>query len=213
MVNAGYTSRDQETVKRHIEEHKKEATPAPESTPTAYEVNTKLIYFDDEVDEIEVIGNRTSGEGEFVLLCDREEIYVGIGSDHTDRELEVISIIKSKQICPNIMSRRVWRLREVRRDWDEMMLRSWVKNDNGMKILYQEASLSKIMRPENLMAFIQNKLDDRNLSGMIIYSGTIPILTENTNYNDYFEVDLLNPKTGQKLGCSYAVRILDYLKG
>ncbi|MDP2969870.1 MAG: DUF2848 family protein, partial [Deltaproteobacteria bacterium] len=64
MVNAGYTGRDQEKVRKHIEELKKEGVPAPDSTPTAYEMISKLVYFDE---EIEVIGERTSGEAEYVL--------------------------------------------------------------------------------------------------------------------------------------------------
>ncbi len=213
MVNAGYTGRDQEAVRKHIEELKKEGIPAPESTPTAYEVNTRLIYLDEETDEIEVIGNKTSGEAEFVLLCQGREVYVGVGSDHTDRELEVASIIKSKQICPNLMSRRVWRLKDAKEDWDEMILRSWVKNDNRARILYQEAPLKKMMTPEDLMAFVKDKMDDKNLDGVVIYSGTIPILTGETNYNNYFEVELFNPRTGKKIGLTYGVKVLDYLKG
>ena len=213
MVNAGYTGRDQEAVKKHIEELKEEGIIGPESTPTAYEVNTQLIYFDDEVEEIEVIGNKTSGEAEFILLCHGKGVYVGVGSDHTDRELEVISIIKSKQICPNLMSRRVWLLKDVRKDCDELMLRSWVKNDKGMKILYQEAPLSRMVTPEDLMVFVQDEMDDKNLEGVVIYSGTIPTLTNGANYNNYFEVELSNPKTGKKLHCSYKVRVLDYLRG
>lgn len=210
MVNAGYTGRNQQEVRKHIEELKREGIPAPTSTPTAYEVITKLIYFDE---EIEVVGEKTSGEAEFVLLCQGEEVYVGAGSDHTDRELEAISIIKSKQICPNTMSRRVWRLKNVRKDWDEMILRSWVKNEEGIKILYQEAPLAKLMTPEDLMAFVKDKLDDKNLEGVVIYSGTIPILVDETKYSHYFEVELYNPKTDKKLDCSYQVRVLNYLRG
>jgi hypothetical protein len=210
MVNAGYTGRDQEAVKHHIEELKREGIPAPESTPTAYEVISKLIYFDP---EIEVIGNKTSGEAEFVLLCSGQEVYVGVGSDHTDRELESVSIIKSKQVCPNVMAPDVWRLKDVRKDWDKVILRSWVATDNGEKVLYQEAPLSVMMTPEDLMSFVKNKMEDKRLDGVVIYSGTIPLLTGETNYNDYFEVDLLNPKTGKSLSLIYRVKVLDYLKG
>jgi len=210
MVDAGYTGRNQEAVKRHIEELKREGVPAPDSVPAAFEVITKLIYFDD---EIEVIGEKTSGEAEFVLLCSGKDVYVGVGSDHTDRELEPISVIKSKQMCPNVMSSRVWRLQDVRKEWDEMMLRSWVENDEGMRTLYQEAPLSAMMTPEQLMEFVKDRLDDKNLEGVVIYSGTVPILTEKTNYNHYFEVELQNPKKGKKLGCHYRVKVLNYLGG
>jgi len=210
MVNAGYTGRNQEAVKQHIEELKKEGIPAPESTPTAYEVISKLVYFDP---EIEVIGNKTSGEAEFVLLCSGQEVYVGVGSDHTDRELESVSIIKSKQVCPNVMAGRVWRLKDVRQGWDKMILRSWVATDRGEKVLYQEAPLSVMMTPEDLMSFVNNKMADKRLDGVVIYSGTIPLLREKPNYNNYFKVELYNPDNGKRLNCAYNIHILDYLMG
>jgi hypothetical protein len=210
VVNAGYTGRNQEAVRMHIEELKREGIPAPESTPTAYEVISKLVYCDD---EIEVIGERTSGEAEFVLLCSQKEGYVGIGSDHTDRELEVASIIKSKQICPNVMGNRVWRLSNVRSHWDEMILRSWVKDPDGKKTIYQESPLATMMTPEDLMAFIRGKVDDRNLEGLLIFSGTVPLIPESTNFGDYFEAELANPRIDQKLSCKYLVKRLDYLRG
>jgi hypothetical protein len=210
MVNAGYTGRDQEKVRRHIEELKKEGVPAPESTPTAYEMITRLIYFDE---EIEVVGEKTSGEAEYVLLCSADEIYVGLGSDHTDRELESVSIIKSKQVCPNMMSSRLWRLKEVRKDWDEMILRGWTKNEEGQKILYQEAQLSAMMTPEDLMDFVKKKSIDKNIEGTMIFSGTIPLLTGTFVYGPYFEAELFNPRAERKLNLSYQVRALDYLRG
>lgn len=50
---------------------------------------------------------------EFVLFIDREDIFVEVGSDHTDRELERHSIIKSKQICQNVVLKNVWKYKEV----------------------------------------------------------------------------------------------------
>ena len=210
MVNAGYTGRNQEAVRKHIEELKKEGIAAPESTPTAYEVISKLVYCDD---EIEVIGRRTSGEAEFVLLCTQNEVFVGVGSDHTDRDLEVASIIKSKQICPNVMCNRVWRLSQVRSRWDETILRSWVKDPNGKRLLYQESPLKTMMTPEDLMAFVRGKVDDHKLEGLLIFSGTVPLIPEHTNFGDYFEAELALPGGKQKLSCTYSVKVLDYLQG
>jgi len=210
MVNAGYTGRDQEKVRKHIEELKKEGVPSPESTPTAYEMITQLVYFDQ---EIEVIGRKTSGEAEYVLLCSGDEVYVGVGSDHTDRELESVSIIKSKQVCPNILSDRLWRLKEIRKEWDEIVLRGWTKNEEGKRIPYQESPLSAMMNPEDLMDFIQNRVDDKNLNGVVIFSGTIPMLTGEFVYGSYFEAELFNPRNGKKLNLSYQIQVLDYLRG
>ena len=210
MINAGYTGRDQESIRRHVEELEKEGIPAPDSTPAAYEVISKLLYFDD---QIEVVGDKTSGEAEYVLLCAGKDVYVGVGSDHTDRELESVSIIKSKQVCPNLMSNRVWNLKDVRKDWDDILLRSWVRSHQGEKVLYQHAPLSAILAPEELMAFVKNRLDDGNLDGVVIFSGTVGILPEKINFGNYFEAELSNPRTGRKLSCAYTVRILNYLRG
>ena len=60
---------------------------------------------------------------------------------------------------------------------------------------------------------MREKLDDRNLEGVMIYSGTVPILTEKTLYGRYFEVELFNPKNRRRLTCAYRVKVLDYLKG
>lgn len=210
IVNAGYTGRDQGAVKKHIEDLKREGIPAPDSTPQAYEIISQLIYLDE---EIEVIGEKTSGEAESVLLCTENDVYVGVGSDHTDRELESVSIIKSKQVCPNIMSNHVWNLKDVRKDWDEIMLRSWVKIDQNEKTLYQEAPLAAMMTPEDLMEFVKNKMDDKNLDGVVIYSGTVPIIPDKINYKDYFEVEIYNPRNGKRLSCAYKIKVLDYLRG
>lgn len=210
MINAGYTGRDQEKVRKHIEELKKEGVPAPQSTPTAYEMITERVYFDR---EIEVIGRKTSGEAEYVLLCSGDEIYVGVGSDHTDRELESVSIIKSKQICPNLLSDRLWRLEEVKEDWDDLILKSWVMDEKGQKVLYQESALLAMMRPESLMDFVRNKLDNQDLKGVVIFSGTIPALKGEFVYSPYFEVELFNPQSQKRLSLSYQVQVLDYLKG
>ncbi len=209
MVNAGYTGRDQEKVKKHIQELRKEGVSAPASTPTAYEVISQLIVLDR---EIEVIGDKTSGEAEFVLLCQGDDTYVGVGSDHTDRELETVSIIKSKQVCPNVMSERVWNLKEVRKDWDQIRLRSWVKNEAGERVVYQEAPLSALLPPEDLLAFLKNALDDRNLDGMAIFSGTVAIIPEKIHYSSYFEAELHHPQRKRKLNCSYGIKVLNYLK-
>ena len=208
MVNAGYTGRNQEAVRSHIEELKKEGVPAPEETPTLYPVASNLIIIND---SLEVVDEFTSGEAEFVLLLDGTKIYVGVGSDHTDRKLEVSSIIKAKQICPNVISPVVWLYEEIKDCWDDMTLRSWVEK-NGQKILYQEAKLRAIMSVEDILAFVKSKVIDSNLDGMIIYSGTIPVLGGETVYGDGFVVELYNPKNNDSLFCGYRIRLLDYMR-
>ena len=96
MVNAGYVGKNQEEVRRHIRELAEKGIPGPTSTPTLYPVVCTALTTES---TIEVYENETSGEVEYVLLVVTEdEIYVGLGSDHTDRHLEETDIPRAKQI-------------------------------------------------------------------------------------------------------------------
>ena len=52
-------------------------------------------------------------------------IWVGLGSDHTDRKAETIGIALSKQLCAKVLGRTLWRLEEIADRWDRLMLRSF----------------------------------------------------------------------------------------
>jgi hypothetical protein len=209
MVNAGYVGRDQEAVKKHIEELKREGIPAPPEIPTLFPVASYLIATGG---VLEVVETMTSGEAEFVLFLKEGEMYVGVGSDHTDRRLEADSIIKSKQMCPNVTSPVVWPYRDVEETWDGLELRGWVKKD-GERILYQEAKLSTILGPEDLLSFVKGKIKDTDLEGMVIFSGTIGAIGGEMISGEGFEVELHNPLTDDSLRCEYEVRLLDYVEG
>ena len=207
MVNAGFVGRDREAVRRHIEELRKEGVPVPEKVPTLYPVAS---YFITTGDMLEVVDESTSGEAEFVLLLQKGKMYVGVGSDHTDRKLEASSIIKAKQICPNVVSSVVWPYEELKDVWDDLVLRSWVKKD-GQRIPYQETKLSSIMSVEDILSFVRSKVKDGDLDGMVIYSGTVPSLGGEIIYGEGFEVELHNPQANDSLRCKYKVKLLDYL--
>jgi hypothetical protein len=208
MVNAGYVGRDQEAVRKHIEELKREGIPAPDSTPTLYPVICELLTTRR---DIEVVGEKTSGEVEYVLLVEDGRCLVGVGSDHTDRDMEAIDITKSKQLAPNVMCSDVWALDELEAHWDALMLRSWVHLE-GKRVLYQEAALNAILPPRDLIAFVQSKLKEGELNELVIFSGTIPILTNGIIYGDSFEVGLEDPVLDRTLSCSYVVKQLAYLR-
>lgn len=208
MVNAGFVGRDREAVRRHIEELKKEGVPVPEEVPTLYPVASYLITTGD---ALEVVDESTSGEAEFALLLEGGKIYVGAGSDHTDRDLEASSIIKAKQICPNVISSVVWLYEEVKQVWDALVLRSWVER-GGQRILYQQTKLASIMSAEDIISFVRSKVKDGDLDGTVIYSGTVSALGGKIIYGESFEVELHNSQTNDSLWCRYKVRLLDYLK-
>ena len=208
MVNAGFAARDQEMVNKHIQELGKEGVPAPKETPTLYPVSPYMIT---QEDTIFALDGRTSGEAEFVLLVNEDRFYVAIGSDHTDRDLEIASISKSKQIYPNIVSKEVWLLNDIEDLWDSLVLRSWVVVGND-RTLYQEAQLGALLAPDTLLNLVRTRLKDSALDRLAIYSGTIPVLSGKITFGQGFEVELLNPLNQMRLTCSYKIRVMDYLR-
>jgi hypothetical protein len=213
MVNAGYVGRNLEAVEAHIEELRREGVTPPPSVPMLFPVLSDNITTGN---EIEVVSSKTSGEVEFVLLVHREDIFVGVGSDHTDRDLERQSIIKSKQICPNLLSRKVWRYKEVEPRWDELLLQSWVRRDHGdEEILYQKASLGSILSAANLLELVKSRMDDwlDGKEGLVIFSGTIPTLTKDFIYGSSFRGELIDSRLNRMLTCDYRIKKLDYISG
>jgi hypothetical protein len=205
MVNAGYTGRNQAEVRKHIEELAKKGIPGPTTTPTLYPVIRRALVKDS---EIEVYSRETCGEAEYVLLIENDSrIYVGLGSDHTDRKLEEWDIPRAKQICPNVIGETVWELEDVAGHWDELGLRCR-QTVNGKEILYQEGKLARLMAPRELMAFVRSKIGGP-LDGTIIFSGTLAALTGGFVYGDRFYAEMADPKLNRRLTVEYRIRSLE----
>jgi Protein of unknown function (DUF2848) len=102
-------------------------------------------------DRIEVSGPHSSGEVEFVLFGTPGRIFVGLGSDHTDRKVETYSVTVSKQMCDKPIAPVLWELDEVSGHWDQMILRSqaWI---DGARVLYQEGRLDGMLPVAELIA-------------------------------------------------------------
>lgn len=210
MVNAGYVGRDREAVMAHIEELRREGIPPPPSVPLIFPVLSHNITTSN---CIEVVSSKTSGEAEYVLLLDGGRVLVGVGSDHTDRELEKHSIVQSKQVCQNILSSSVWDYEEVRSLWDELLIRSWVKQGGSDgEVLYQSASLCTIIPAEGIMDLVKSRLVGGVSDGLVIFSGTVPIVTGQVIYGNYFRSELMDPSSGRCLSCGYEVKVLDYVQ-
>lgn len=208
IINAGFVGRNRQAIDAHIEEMRREGIPPPTSVPALYPLTADNITT---AEQIQVLGPDTSGEAEYVLLVQSpDEIFVGAGSDHTDRLLERQSIEKSKQICKNIASSKVWRLRDVERDWDQLVLQSWVSK-NGEQTLYQKAALCTILPPRQLLDFVWSRMKTPCQEGLVVFSGTIPMLGGKFICGDRFRVKLQNPRTGRSLECIYECSVLDVL--
>lgn len=208
LLMAGFTGRKQKVARKHVEELRKHGVEAPKKIPAFYVVPNHLVATDG---EIEVLGNQTSGEVEPVLLFHGGEIYLGVGSDHTDRELEKSSIAKSKVMCPKVLCRELWSFKDVRKRWDRFVLRSWL-GDGRRKKLYQEARLSTFLPPEELIRLTRSHIRGANLEGMVLFLGTIPIKGSGFGFASTFTGELLDESSKRGLGFSYRIRPMGWLK-
>ena len=206
VVNCGFTGRDEDAVQAHIEELEEEGVPAPNEFPTFYPKPHHLLTTGG---EIEVAGARTSGEAEYVLLPTEDEVYVGVGSDHTDRVLEREDVLTSKLVCQNVMGDRLWRLDELADRWDELVLQSWVVDD-GDRVPYQEATLDAILPPDELLSLVEDRLRVP-LAGTVIFSGSVATTTDELRPGERFAAELSAPNGDRRLSCEYDVTVVDWL--
>jgi hypothetical protein len=146
-VIAGWTGRDPVARDKHIAELEAIGIARPASTPIYYRVAARRLTTED---SIEVSGTESSGEVEFVLIGWQGRIFVGVGSDHTDRKVETYSVTVSKQMCDKPIAPVLWELEEVADHWDQMILRSfaWIE---GARVLYQEGTLDGMLPVEELI--------------------------------------------------------------
>jgi Protein of unknown function (DUF2848) len=165
-VIAGWTGRDPVARDKHIAELEAIGIARPASTPIYYRVAARRLTTDD---SIEVSGSETSGEVEFVLIGWQGRIFVGVGSDHTDRKVETYSVTVSKQMCDKPIAPVLWELEEVIGHWDQMILRShaWI---GGKRVLYQEGTLDSMLPVKEL---IQRGFGAKGLpDGCAMFGGT-----------------------------------------
>jgi hypothetical protein len=147
-VIAGWTGRDPVARDKHIAELEAIGIARPASTPIYYRVSARRLTT---ADSIEVCGGDSSGEVEFVLIGWQGRIFVGAGSDHTDRKVETYSVTVSKQMCDKPIAPVLWELEEVADHWDRMILRSFAWID-GRRVLYQEGTLDGMLPVGELIA-------------------------------------------------------------
>lgn len=131
-------------------------------------------------------------------------LWIGLGSDHTDRQAETVGVSLSKQLCAKPVSRRLWRFAEVEPHWESLVLRSYIRV-NGTRRLYQEGSVAA-MRP--LPELIKLYGGGKSLtSGTAMFCGTLAVKGE-ISPADSFEMELTDPILRRKISHSYRVRAL-----
>ena len=197
-VIAGWTGRDPVARDKHIAELEAIGIARPATTPIYYRCSACRITL---ADRIEVSGGDSSGEVEFVLIGWQGRIFVGCGSDHTDRKVEAYSVTVSKQMCDKPMASVLWELEEVIGHWDKMILRSWALID-GARVLYQEGTLDAMLPVKDLIerGFGGKRLPD----GCAMFGGTFAA-KGGIRPASRFEFELEDPVLKRKIGHGYDV--------
>ncbi len=202
LVIAGWAGRVQSAIDEHIEELKEIGVTPPSRTPLFYRVAANQFT---SAPGIQVLGEKTSGEVEVVLIGSDQGTLVGIGSDHTDREAEAWSVAHSKQVCAKPVSAHVWQLDSVIDHWDELQMASFATID-GKEVLYQEGPVTGLLHPAELLR--RFGLDKAELApGQAMLCGTLPVIGE-LRPAQAFRMVLKDPVSGRELQHRYKIHTL-----
>jgi hypothetical protein len=201
LVIAGWTSRDVSHLDHHIEELKAIGVQPPSKVPLYYRATVNLLT---QADRIQVLGDGTSGEVEAVLVGAADRLWVTVGADHTDRELECYGVAAAKQACPKVVARSAWRFEDVEPHWDRLVLRSFIV-EGGSRTLYQEGPLAGIRTPRDLISGWHN--DKRLPAGVVMFCGTLPAIGA-IRPASRFAMELDDPVLGRTLSHAYEVQAL-----
>ena len=200
LVIAGWTGRDKAAVEHHIAELAAIGVQRPRTVPCFYRLGANLLVTERELD---VVGEDSSGEVEFVLVSAVDGLYVGVGSDHTDRKVEAYGVTVSKQMCPKPVGPELWRFTDVEAHWDRLVLRSHVTR-GGKRLLYQEGPVMKMLAPQELIARFPDS-PGKLSAGTVMFCGTLAVQGE-IGGGERFEIELHDPVKNRSLRHEYATR-------
>ena len=194
----GFAGRDSAGVMAHIRElNEQYGVPAPARIPTIFTCDACLLT---KREDLHFVGEETSGEAECVLFLQEGELFVGVGSDHTDRGLEKESIPKAKQVCPKPVGGTLWAFDDVRDHWDKLQLRAW-HTENGVETLCQNGTLAELLAPGDVLREMRERVGA--IDPAAVYCGTVP-MREPTR-GTHFRCELYDPVLDRRLTCAYGI--------
>ncbi|AVO37156.1 DUF2848 domain-containing protein [Pukyongiella litopenaei] len=194
---AGWTGRDGAAVRHHIDELADLGVAPPSQVPLYYRVSHALLT---QAPVIEVLGESSSGEVEPLLIRQGGKTWLGLASDHTDRDLEAHSVAASKQACAKPMASGVWDVDELRDRLDSLVLRCEIR-ENGDWVTYQDGTLASIRPLQDLMTGAGLGDNAAMLCGTLGAIGGVRPASE-------YRMRMEDPATGRQIALEYAVRTL-----
>jgi len=188
-----------DALNHHIEELAAIGVPRPSSVPVFYRNAATNVV---QTGRLEVLGPDTSGEVEPVIVALNDGLWIGLGSDHTDRKAETMGIALSKQLCGKVMGGALWKFEDIAPHWDRIIIRAYAKID-GERVLYQEGPLALMRDPVDLMtrygrAFVANT---------IIFCGTIGA-KGGIRPAARFDMELEDPVLNRRMTYGYDITVL-----
>lgn len=199
VVIGGWTGRDKAAIDHHIDELAKIGVQAPKKTPMFYFVSVSRLTT---ADAIDVIGDGSSGEVEYILINHHNRIWVGVASDHTDRVHEHIGITVAKQLCDKPIATEFWPLDEVEGHWDQIRIRSIIR-ECGEDVVYQDGSVSSLLSPAELLDNLRADNDDL-AEETLLFGGTCGAIGE-VRFSPRFRLELIDPVLGRIIRHTYDV--------
>ena len=202
VAGARFTARDVDGLRKQMDEQLEQEghfSSATFTNPSIFRIARYLLTQDT---EFEVQGTMTGGEGEVVAIRDGGELFISVGSDQCDRELDPIFPDKPKQMCPHPVATTAWLYGEVRDHWDELRIQSTVTTQ-GRAVPLQDSPLDALVTLDYLldMASVRALPD-----AAVLFCGSSPFLD---SAEEAVKEHNLSPFTTWGVGDAFSVRLYD----
>ena len=203
VAGARYSARDVEATRRKLDERiacDGHYTGATRTNPSIFRIGRYLLTQDEVFD---VQGPLTGCEAEVVAVREQGEIFITVGSDQCDRELDPLFPDKPKQMCPHPIASTAWPYEEVRDHWDQLQVYSQVVVQ-GQTVVIQDTSMDCLVDLEHLLAM---EIIQLLPEPAVLYCGAAPFLKG--AIAEVIEKYDLPPETAHGTGDQTLVRLHD----
>jgi 4-hydroxyphenylacetate 3-monooxygenase len=179
FIIAGYTGRDRAMVQKHIDELAREGIAPPPEVPMWYEMPVTTLTT---AGAIKTASPQSCGECEPVIVGIGDALYLGIGSDHTARDVEREDIRKSKAVCPKPVGRSLVRVDTFGPEFDDLMIESWIDGE-----AYQSGTVAQLI---SLAKTLEGFRARNDAQAFALFCGTVPLLTHGFRFGTKFSAKI-----------------------
>lgn len=185
-IVAGYTGRNAAAVQHHIDELAAIGVAPPPEIPMFYPVDSESVNSDAEYEDSRTL---TSGEIEPIYVRHSGVYYLGVGSDHTDRDLERTDIGDSKRACPKPVSREVLRIGSAA-DLEAFSLDDAIARCSVDGARYQEGPLNGLRTAHDITTRLIDRLGLGDDEDFVCLGGTLPLLDGTFTAGELWHVEI-----------------------